>query len=231
MSAPSKLYQLASRWRPNGRSATTDWASSPRGLAEALRQGRCPRDSTFDGFLRQELQEVSEQYWTPLRVAVRAARWLDEHHVGSVLDVGSGAGKFCVAAALAGNAHFMGVEQRPRLVSAAQELASLFEIEDRVAFVHGTFGEVPLPRAEAYYLYNPFEENLYGRDSHLDAEIDLGPDRFDRDTTAVEQLLDDAKAGTYLLTYNGFGGRVPSSYRELRVDRDLPSVLCLWRKV
>jgi hypothetical protein len=32
------------------------------------------------------------------------------------------------------------------------------------------------------------------------------------------------------LTYNGFGGQIPASYRELCVDHALPNALRLWRK-
>ena len=44
--------------------------------------------------------------------------------VQSVVDIGSGAGKFCVAAALGSGCRFTGLEQRPRLVAAARTLAA-----------------------------------------------------------------------------------------------------------
>ena len=52
-----------------------------------------------------------------------------------------------------------------------------------------------------------------------------------RDIAATEALLADAAHGTYVLVYNGFGGRVPSSYEPIRIDYDLPNVLRLWVKV
>ena len=42
--------------------------------------------------------------------------------------------------------------------------------------------------------------------------------------------LDTPTRGTYLLTYNGFGGAVPRTYEQVRVDRDLPNVLRMWRQ-
>ena len=51
-----------------------------------------------------------------------------------------------------------------------------------------------------------------------------------RDVASAEVLLDDLPKDTYLITYNGFGGQVPDSFREVRVDRELPSVLRMWRK-
>ncbi|HEX7669859.1 MAG TPA: hypothetical protein VF395_09760, partial [Polyangiaceae bacterium] len=173
---------------------------------------------------------VSNQFWTPLAVATRVAAWLDEFNVETVVDIGSGAGKFCVATALAGRCSFVGLEQRPRLVRAARHLARLFRIEERVHFLHGTLGDDALPVADAYYLYNPFGENLFGLGDHLDEEVELGSERYSRDVTAVETLLGEARVGTFVFTYNGFGGRLPESYEEVRVDRELPNVLRLSRK-
>jgi SAM-dependent methyltransferase len=202
----------------------------PSRVAAALRLGVCPPDRLFDRFLPLELQVVSRQYWTPLVVAMRVAQWLEQHDVRTVLDIGAGPGKLCVGAALAGRTHFTGLEQRERLVSAARDLARVFEVSDRVAFLHGALGETLVPETEAYYLYNPFGENLFGPEDCLDGEVELGDERYQRDIATVEELLRQTSVGTYLVTYNGFGGDVPPSYSEIRVDRRLPSVLRMWRK-
>ena len=87
-------------------------------IAAALRALRCPTDCTFDRLLPEALRVVSGEYWTPLRVAVRAACWLEDVGVRSVVDIGAGVGKFCVVAALASNCRFVGLEQRRWLVEA-----------------------------------------------------------------------------------------------------------------
>jgi len=204
---------------------------APSRIAQALRMKRFVSDGTFDRFMGDECRPVSAEYWTPLAAARRTAEWLDQLQIHTVLDIGSGAGKFCVVAALACRARFTGIEQRTRLVAAARDLAQLFEVHDRVTFVRGTFGDSAPMVADAYYLFNPFEENLFEPDDRLDGDVELGKARFARDIAATEQLLSDARVGTYLITYNGFGGRVPTCYRELRVDRNLPNVLRLWRKM
>lgn len=203
---------------------------SPQGIAMAIRTGMCPVDRAFDRFFPDELRRVAAQYWTPLLVAMRAAEWMDELDVQTVVDIGSGAGKFCVAAALAGRCRFTGIEQRPRLVTAARELARVFEVDDRVTFLDGALGEVPIPDADAYYLYNPFGENLFGADDHLDEDVELGADRYARDVASARELLRRAPVGTCVLIYNGFGGQLPLSYQEIRVDHELPNPLCLWQK-
>lgn len=201
-------------------------------LAEALRGGVTVEDAAFDAFLPARVRDVSARFWTPLSVASLAVMWLDELDVGSVLDIGSGVGKFCVAAALVDPSprRYYGLEQRPHLVAAATELAHTLGVSERVTFVHGTLGEAALPAANAYYLFNPFGENLAPDEEHFDAEVELSEGRYARDVAATEALLERAPAGAFVLVYNGFGGRVPASYEPIRIDYDLPNVLRLWVK-
>ena len=212
------------------------WEEAAEQLGRVLEVGLCPEDREFDRFLPYEMQLVSYQYWTGLAVAKRAAAWFAELGVRTVADIGSGVGKFCVAAALfsrgggMGSGRFTGLEQRRWLVAAARNLARLFRVEDRVSFITGAVGEVVPPIAEAYYFYNPFAENLFPPSDHLDDSVVLGQARYDRDIAAVEQFLCRVPVGTFILTYNRFGGRIPSSYDEVRVARDLPAVLRMWRK-
>jgi hypothetical protein len=200
-----------------------------RDMAEAIRGGTCPRDADFDQLYPEELRAVSGVFWTPLRVALRAVDWLRELHVKSLVDIGSGAGKLCVTVALASECQVIGVEQRLRLVAASRELASQLGAA-RASFVESTLGTDPLPVADAYYVFNPFGENRFLGEERLDSEVELTDERFARDVESFELFLRDAPIGTYLITYNGFGGRVPSCYRQVRVDRDMPCVLRMWRK-
>jgi hypothetical protein len=73
-----------------------------RDLAAAWRAGEEARDEDFDQFMPHEDQRVSASYWTPMPVAMIAAQWLDYFGAHSVVDVGSGVGKFCIVAALGG---------------------------------------------------------------------------------------------------------------------------------
>jgi predicted RNA methylase len=161
---------------------------------------------------------------------MRVAEWLNQLEVETVVDIGSGAGKFCVAAALAARCNFIGVEQRPRLVHAARELAEIFGVDHRVRFIHGTLSQGAVPEAGAYYLYNPFGENLFGSEDHLDEDVELGKERYQRDIALTESFLEQAPNGTYLIKYNGFGGIVPASYDVVHTDFCLPNLLRMWQK-
>ena len=199
-------------------------------LAALIRGGAVVDDELFDRFLPLRLRVASGVFWTPLVVAARASVWLAEAGVGSVVDIGAGVGKFCVAAALATRCRYIGVEHRARLVAAAGRLARLFRVEDRVTFVTTSLDPHTLPVADAYYLYNPFGENRLGPDGHLDEDVELGEARYRGDVEAVEAVLRDARAGTHVITYNGFGGAVPDGWAQVRVDRTLPNMLRMWVK-
>jgi SAM-dependent methyltransferase len=202
----------------------------PLQLARALKAGDCPADRDFDRFLPKRLRRASAQFWTPLVVAARAAKWFDELNIRSVVDIGSGSGKFCIAAALLSRARFLGIEQRAELVAVARVIAQAYGVDSRAGFVEGRFGEVPIPLADAYYFFNPFEENLFRAGWQLDDTVELDQWRFTRDVSAARVLLTAAPPGTYVLTYNGLGCRLPGSYTTVRVARDLPCVLKLARQ-
>lgn len=199
-------------------------------LAQEIRRGGEPDDELFDRFLPFRLRVMSRMFWTPLAVTTRAAAWFAELGVVTVADIGSGAGKFCVVAALAGGCRFTGLEQRPSLVKAAGRLAREFGVDDRVQFVAGILDPRTVPAADAYYLYNPFGENRFGPEAHLDEDVELSEDRYRRDIASVEEMLRRARPGTYVVTYNGFGGHVPDDYTEIRIDCTLPNLLQMWRK-
>ena len=170
------------------------------------------------------------EFWSPLIVARRAAEWFRDAGVQSVVDVGSGAGKFCVAGALCGPCHFIGLEQRPFLVKSARALARLFDVNDRVRFVLGSLGEVSTPAADAYYFFNPFGDYSVGLHPRAEQDGAAVAERYARDVAAAVRLLGDAPAGTCLLALNGFGGSLPPGYTLIRVDWDVAGGLRLWRK-
>jgi len=200
-------------------------------IYERLCFGVCRSDLSFDRLLQDDLRTRSSLHWTPVSVAARAAKWIDERGIATVVDIGSGAGKFCVVAALAGRATYVGLEQRARLVKASRQLAETFDLGIRVRFVHGTLGFSHVPKAEAYYMYNPFGENLFGPQSQIDGDVELSETRYRRDISAAERMLTEVPFGTFLITYNGFGGHVPPTFREVAVDRAQPNVLQMWEKV
>src|SRR5882672_400530 len=67
------------------------------------------------------MQALAEKHWTPLNIARKTAEFLAADNYVRVLDIGSGIGKFCLAAAYyKPKGFFYGIEQRKGLISCAE---------------------------------------------------------------------------------------------------------------
>jgi SAM-dependent methyltransferase len=217
---------LAPHLRATHRTARRD----ARIVAAAIRAGRSSANDAFDRLLPNELRSVSRHYWTPLRVVGRAAEWLRETQVRSVIDIGSGAGKFCVAAALLTRCRVTGLEHRASLVSAARDLAGVFDVGDRVTFTHGDLSAAAGLSADCYYFFNPFGDYTFDSPRFADPEVIFSPETQRRDLEAAAALLSRAPLGTFVITYNGYGGTIPPGYEQIDVTARLPGTLRLWKK-
>lgn len=199
-------------------------------IGRALERGELVGDHAFDALLDPAARSVSSMYWTPIDVARRAARWLSMEGAHEVLDVGAGAGKFCVVTALTSPLRACGIEQRARLVRTGREVARAVGVEDRVRLLCGTIEELELAAYDALYLFNPFAENGYGTSHQLDDSVELSIDRLIRDVAYVERALLEAPVGMMVATYYGFGGRIPDTFVKVREEPAGSDVLRLWRK-
>ncbi|HEX7671031.1 MAG TPA: class I SAM-dependent methyltransferase [Polyangiaceae bacterium] len=160
---------------------------------------------------------------------MRAAELLVTSHASRVLDVGSGVGKFCIVGAAATGATFTGVEHRPRFVSVARRVAEAFGVTS-ARFQCTTFDAVAAKNFDGIYLFNPFEENLWGPLEVLDETVPLSRERFARDTVRAERLLTSARVGTRVVTYHGFGSVMPPGFRLTLRERQRSGNLELWVK-
>jgi SAM-dependent methyltransferase len=168
-------------------------------------------DLEFDAVYNERIRKLSAQHWTPVRVAVRAARLLTQAGASRILDVGSGVGKFCIVGALTTDAHFVGAERREDLVDIARRAASRLGVS-RATFVRENIDAFSFEGFDGIYLYNPFFEQV----SKFLVQIDRGLERseaafryFARTTTAK---LAAAVPPVAVVTFNGFGGQMPRAY-------------------
>ncbi len=187
-------------------------------------------DADLDGRLPPALQAHAHRHWTPVAVTRLGVQWLVDAGARSVLDLGSGAGKFCVAGACLSPLTFLGVEHRPHLVAAARALAAACAVDGRVTFHLGDQAQAEELEAHALYLYNPFGENLLAPSGHIDGTVELNRRRFHRETTRLETWLARRPRGSWVLTLNGFGGRLPDTYDLLRIEDTEVAPLRLWQR-
>lgn len=197
-------------------------------LVDDLRTGRKVTDFRFDHIYPPSIRKLSSPHWTPVEVAVRAAELLVTGNSSRILDVGSGCGKFCTVAGLSSPGQFTGIEQRFRLFDTARRAAEDLEAS-RVSFVHGNMTELDWSRFDAFYLFNPFYENVM-RSIRIDDTVSLNEDRFNRYVEIVRTKLRVARPGTRVVTYHGFGGDLPSDYLRLKKEPIGTSFLELWVK-
>lgn len=222
--SPIKLSGLRNRSVDTVEESPVDFTAAARALA----RGQLVVDRVFDEVFPEHVRPVSSVHWTPVEVAIRAAKLLAGPTSRTILDVGAGIGKFClVAAAAQAGVRVRGVEHRAHFVTIARDAAKRMGLE--VEFAHGTLDDQDAANVDGIYLFNPFAENLSQAEDHLDESVELSEDRFWRDIEGMEDFLRAARVGTRVVTYCGWGGEMPPSYRMTRRER-CAGTLELWVK-
>lgn len=168
-------------------------------------------DERFNELYPPSVSALSRRHWTPLRVARKAAKFLAAANNVRILDIGSGAGKFCLAAGhFEPKAFFCGIEQRKNLVGDAQTAGRILGLEN-VNFMHGNFTQLDFADYDHFYFYNSFYENLTGTDK-IDSSIDYSANLYNYYNRYLYKLLDKKKPGTRLVTYHSLEDEIPPDY-------------------
>jgi SAM-dependent methyltransferase len=194
----------------------------------ALRLGRWIDDRDWDALYPRWAARLSRAHWTPVAVARRAAALLVAQPGARVLDVGSGVGKLCLVGALTTGGIFTGVERRARLVQVAAALAHRGRVA-RCHFVADGFEALDFGAYDAFYLFNPFYENLPGS-RFLPGEFARSRARYHGFVEAVKARLGEAPPGARVVTYHGLGGRLPPGWERVVSARLRGGPLTLWIK-
>ncbi len=170
-------------------------------------------DQHFDNLYPKRMRQLSGKHWTPVQVATLASGFLAEQAGSRILDIGSGIGKFCLAAAQHNsNSHFFGIEQRKKLVQLAEKAKRSMAIEN-VTFLHGNFTQLELNQFDHFYFYNSFYENLVDEEFHIDESIEYSLSLYEYYTHYLFKALEGRPSGTKLVTYHSYREIVPSGYR------------------
>lgn len=199
-------------------------------MLRALRSGEPVRDSAFDTLYPPAVRLLSQRFWTPVGIARRASQLFAELGVRRVLDVGSGAGKFClVAGAVSSELSFHGVEQRESLVDSARALGARLGIAN-AHFSVGDVMEQCWSAFDGFYFFNPFGENIHPSEERIDSSVELSDERYEHEVELAEQRLAAAAVDSVVITYHGFGGRIPGAYELAVVERIGSDWLRVWVK-
>lgn len=167
-------------------------------------------DDEFDKTYPEPIQKLSRCHWTPVEVGRKAAQFLVTEPGTRVLDVGCGPGKFCAIGAVTTEGHFTGIEQRERLVSTAKRMIHSYGIP-RVDIIHSNVTELCFKPFDAFYIYNPFQENIFPS-LCIDSDVKLQPELYNTYSEYVCAQLSLAPVGTRVATYWGNNIEIPASY-------------------
>jgi SAM-dependent methyltransferase len=173
-------------------------------------------DEEFDLNYPAPIQDLSVCHWTPVGIARRAAKMLLRAPKTRVLDIGCGPGKFCIAAALGSDGHFTGIEQRKHLADIAKWYVRRHKLSN-VEIIHGNVMELDFRKFDAFYLYNPFQENLTYSGA-IDSTVELSRDLYDQYTKYVAAQLTQTPIGTRIVTYSGACEEIPEGFDIKRSD-------------
>ena len=198
-------------------------------MLDPLRRGVLVDDACFDQLFPSWARHLSYAHWTPVAVAARAAGWLAWKPGARVLDVGAGVGKLCLVGALVTDGHWSGVEQCSLFVHAARAAAARLALQ-RTRFVHGNMMALAWRSFDAFYLYNPFADSIDALAEPNGGPLGVSAHVFDAYVRFVGERLDEARAGTRVATFHGFGGEVPPSYRLDGEGEGELAGLSLWVK-
>jgi SAM-dependent methyltransferase len=198
-------------------------------IATALRAGLQVSDEKFDRLLSTRPQSRSGRFWSCVEAAQTAAQFFREAGAQRILDVGSGVGKFCSIASLTLGRRVWGVERRSELVTESRELSRRLTAD--VVIAEGTLEGVDASAFDGFYCFNPFAEYVADHDDErYDASFPQSFALYVSDARRIERWLRAAPVGTAMVTYNGLGGRIPSSYSVRRATFVRDDAMRLWVK-
>jgi SAM-dependent methyltransferase len=162
-----------------------------------------------------------------LKIVKQAAAFLATENNVKILDIGSGIGKFCLAAAYSNEKVFYyGIEQRKGLTTHAENAQKKLGLKN-VCFIHGNFTQLDFRNYDHFYFFNSFYENLVKRDS-IDDSVETSGKLFNYYNQFLFKQLELKPAGTKFVSLSSRDDEVPPGFHL--VKSDVEGLLKFWIK-
>jgi tRNA A58 N-methylase Trm61 len=168
-------------------------------------------DDEFNEIYPANIRELSRMHWTPIAVIKAASQFLVTHAGARVLDIGAGAGKFCLAGAAHTNGDFTGAEQRLELVELTNQLAQQYGLSNARS-IHANITTLNFRDYQGLYFFNSYYENIdiYNKiDDAVLSNIGL----YEKYTLYTIEQFRNVLPGTRLATYCTPMSMVPKSFQ------------------
>ncbi len=143
-----------------------------------------------------------------------------------VLDIGAGAGKFCMIGSASTSGNFTGVEYRKSLYDLAIEIKKKYKLRNS-SFLNKNIVNIDFKKFEAFYFFNSFYENVAPFE-RVTTEKEPSDNLYYEYSSYVKQELERMPIGTRLATYHSGSSITPSSYTL--INSEFEEKLKLWEK-
>jgi len=178
---------------------------------EQLKQKKYPTNLAFDTIYPKLYQEHSARHFTPVNIAIKAAKLLVDKPTDKILDIGSGVGKFCCIGSAVTDAHFYGVEKRKTLTNLSNKIKRNYKLK-KAHFINNDFTTLDFKKFDGIYFFNSFHEQL-DETCVLDETSKVSISEYKKYHEDLMMKLNECKSGTRLVTYYTFKNKIPSTYQ------------------
>lgn len=180
-------------------------------IFENLKQKIYPSDLAFDKIYPLLYQEHSARHFTPVKIAIKAAKLLADLPTDKILDIGSGVGKFCCVGSSVTGAHFYGIEKRKTLTNLANKIKRQYHLKN-AHFINNDFTKIDFSKFNGIYFFNSFHEH-FDSTCVLDETSKVSLSEYQKYHEDLKLKLEECAVGTKLVTYYTFKNKIPSSYQ------------------
>lgn len=180
-------------------------------IFELFQQKKYPSDAVFDTIYPRKYQEHSARHFTPVSIAVKAAKLLVDSPEDRILDIGSGVGKVCCIGASLTGAQFYGVEKRKTLTNLSNKIKRHYKLKN-AHFINADFTTLDFSRFNGIYFFNSFHEHM-DETCVLDETSKVSLKAYQQYHDSLKAKLNECVKGTKLVTYYTFKNKIPSSFQ------------------